>query len=140
MARAKKSTSNNPPPSNKPTGKYWLPSDARWGGFVNIRLDADDRDAFNVWKEMRGGDFWNIFDDLLGQGMKVGFSYDPENECYVVTFTGRLMETTDERCCMTTRAGTFEEALALACWKHEMTGTGYYDTYRPKTGRLDNWG
>lgn len=140
MARKARSTAQTPPPSPKPTGKYWLPQDASWGGFVNIRLNDDDKLAFATWREMRGGDFWNTFDDLLGQGMKVAFSYDPENECYICTLTGRLMSTDNSRYCMTTRAGTFEESLALSVWKHEMTGDGYYDTFRPKTGRLDNWG
>lgn len=140
MARKPRTTATNPPPSNKPTGRYWLPSEASWGGFVNIRLDASDRDAFAVWKEMRGSEFWQMFDDILGQGMKVGFAYDQENECYVCTFTGRLMETEGSRYCMTTRAGTVDESLMLACWKHEMTGSGFYDGYRPKTQKLDNWG
>jgi hypothetical protein len=140
MSRKSSSSAQTPPKSGKPLARYWLPSDAKWGGFINIKLDNSDREAFAVWHEMRGGDFWNILDDLLGQGMKVGFAYDADNECYVCTLTGRLLETDDSRFCMTTRAGTWEESVALAVWKHERTGNGFYDSFRPRTGKLDNWG
>jgi len=140
MARSKKSTATNPPPSPKPTGKYWLPQDSAWGGFINIKLTETDKEAFAAWKEMQQGGVWADFDDLLGQGMKVGLSYDPENECYICTFIGRLVSTDTARYCMTSRSGTWEDVIALALWKHAMTGTGFYDDFRPHNGRMDNWG
>lgn len=140
MARKSKSTNNVPPKTPKNLGKYWLPSDSPWGGFINIKLTDDDKIAFAAFREMQGGGFWRDFDDILGEGMKFGLSYDAENECYICTFIGRLVSTVDERFCVTTRAGTWEEVVCLAVWKHQMTGTGYYDTFRPRTGKLDNWG
>jgi hypothetical protein len=80
-----------------------------------------------------------MLDDLLADGMKYGCSYDKENECYVVTFTGKLVSNADLRCCVTTRAGTWADANALAVWKHYILCACNYDDLLT-IGRKRSWG
>lgn len=117
-------------------GVYWLPSDAAWGGFVNIRLDDQQKEEFADWFERNGSDIPLMLDDILGAGMKVAFAYDRENESYVVTFTGALVSNSNERYCATSRAGTFDKCLGVACFKHGILAQGDYGNFKPRTGRM----
>lgn len=140
MARKAKSPS---PPSQEATShmqRYWLPNDADWGGFINVRLDEDQKEAFGLWFASGDVNITNEIDDLLGQGMKVGLSYDEENECYICTFTGRLLDDFEHRYCSTSRAGTLPEVLALSVYKHTVLCGADYTDFLPKTGRKLSWG
>jgi len=121
-------------------GIYWLPNEAAWGGFINVRLDEEQKQAFLTWFADAGTAIHQLMDDVLGEGMKVGWSYDRENSCYIVTFTGALVGNSNERYVTTSRAGTFNECLALALWKHLKLADGDYGNFRPTTGQLNNWG
>jgi len=121
-------------------GVYWLPSDATWGGFINIRLQDDAKLAFNAWWETHPNESATILDDLLGEGAKFGVSYDRQNECYVSTLMGALVEGSNERYCVTTRAGSLSEVIALTVWKHAYYAKGDYGSFRPATSKLDSWG
>lgn len=126
-------------PRNKETieqGMYWLPNDAAWGGFINIRLDDQQKAEFADWFDRNGQDVPLMLDDILAEGMKVAFAYDRENQSYVVTFTGALVGGSNERYCATSRAGTFDKCLGVACYKHGILARGDYGNFRPKTGRF----
>lgn len=131
--------SSFPAPSlNK--GVYWLPNDATWGGFINIRLPEDAKIAFNAWWQDNPHQANEILDDVLGAGAKFGLSYDAENQCYIATLGGRLLLSANERYVVTTRAGTLAEVVALAMWKHAFYAKGDYDSYRPRSQTMLSWG
>jgi len=138
----KRSIAPKPSPENGAVqvGAYHSEPDAPWGGYINIRLEEAQKSAFFDWYAENAGQAPQILDTLLGDGMKVGLSYDRENECYITTFTGRLVGGSDARYCCTTRGGRLEEVLALACWKHVYVARGDYGNFRPRSGKLDNWG
>lgn len=141
MARRKKSSDfpqESPAPHSR--GKYECKPDALWGGFVNIRLNDDHKAAFTEWQSQNSIYVWQAFEDLLGLGMKVSFGYDAENECTIVTFTGRLLAAADDRRCVTSRHATAELALALAVWKHTELARGYYDAFAGDDKRVMNFG
>lgn len=119
---------------------FRLGDDAQWGGFVNIRLSDDDKANFSAWYGENAAQSGVILDELLAAGMKVSLSYDMANACYICSFTGRLMSFSDERFVMTTRAGTLNEVLALACWKHVCLVKGDYDRWLYKPSQAPNWG
>lgn len=123
-----------------PATGFHLDKDAKWGGFINIRMTDEQKLAFSSWYEDNLNVASQILDELLGAGMKVGFSYDAENQCYICTFTGKLLVSSDERYCVTTRAGTLVEVIALAVWKHVYLARGDYGGYKAKTGNFANWG
>jgi hypothetical protein len=123
-----------------PKAPYHLPDNAGWGGFINVRLSDDQKSDFRKWIEENPDLYAKLLDDVLGAGMKISASYDAANQCYISTFTGRLVAESDDRYCMTTRASTFWEVLALAVWKHYFVAREDYGRFRPRTGQFDNFG
>lgn len=139
MARKKRTHEPEQSPQTA-QGIYWLPSDAAWGGFVNIRLDDSQREAFGFWFGENASRVAQFLDEILGEGMKVGLSYDRENQCYIATFTGALVGNSNERYCATSRAGTLNECLGLAVWKHIFLTQGDYGNFRPANSTFMSWG
>lgn len=123
-----------------PVGKYWLADEAPWGGFINIKLDDDAHDAFDSWYANNMATVTDVFTELLGEGVKIGFAYDTANQCFIVTFTGALVDGDAARYCMTTRAGTWAECLGLAVWKHTVMAKGNYRDFLPRSGTFKTWG
>lgn len=140
MARKSKSSPNlDTPEQNVQQGKFWLTNDAPWGGFINVAISDAEKAQFQEWYVEQAVHVPQMVDDLLAEGMKYGISYDRENQCYIVTLTGALVVGSNLRCCVTTRAGTWAEADALASWKHYvLCGEDYGDLLT--TGRKRSWG
>jgi hypothetical protein len=139
MARPKKTSATLSTSQQTKVGKWQAEKDAPWGGFINIRVDEEQKEQFHQWCAENPEEGWRITDDLLAQGMKVGFAYDTENECYIMTLTGTLVEGSTERYCVTSRAGTLGDVIALSAWKHVVLVAGAYGDLRAN-GRLNNWG
>lgn len=141
MARKPKSSDfPSQTPEHKERPKYAVKDEAVWGGFVNIRLNDDHKKAFEAWYGSNSVYVWQAFEDILGQGMKVAFGYDPDNQCCIVTFTGRLLTLADDRRCVTSRHATPELALALAVWKHTELARGVYDGFAGDDKRFASFG
>lgn len=140
MPRPKKSVPSLDIPSQTvQQGKFWLPNDAPWGGFINVSLNDGDKQAFHTWYDVNANEVASMLDDLLGEGMKYSAAYDHENQCYIVTFTGGLVAGANLRCAVTSRSGTWGECNALAVWKHFVLCAGNYGDLLA-TGRKRNWG
>lgn len=120
-------------------GIFWLPNDAPWGGFINVTVNDAEKAEFHIWQAENTAHIAGMMDDLLAEGMKYGVAYDRENECYIVTLTGGLVEKANLRCCVTSRAGTWSDADALAVWKHYVLCAGNYGDLLT-TGRKRSWG
>lgn len=121
-------------------GLYWLPQEANWGGFINIRLEDHEKLLFEEWYEANAALTGRMLDDLLGEGVKFGLSYDRENSCYVATLTGALLLKSNERYALTTRAGTVNDVIALSVWKFVVYAGGDVGNWSPKSGKVLNWG
>lgn len=139
MAR-KKSTNGTAPVAFVQQGRFWLPSDAPWGGFLNVKLSEEQRQAFYEFCESNRGFYWLALDEFIGAGGKFGVTFDRENQAYVATLTGALVAGSNERYCSTSRAGTLDEVIALAMYKHDVLAGGDYDDFRPRTGTFKQWG
>lgn len=140
MPRSKKSSPNfDTPEKNITQGKYWVTNDAPWGGFINVAVNDAERDDFKSWLVEHAQDVPSMLDDLMGEGMKYGCTFDRENGCYVATLTGGLVVGSNLRCCVTSRAGTWAECDGLAVWKHYVLCGGDYGDLLA-TGRKRNWG
>lgn len=114
------------PAKNVEQGKYWLPSEAGWGGFINVRMTEQAKEDFFSWESANAVHIAGYVDDHIGEGIKLGLAYDRENECVIVTYTGKLVAISPDRFCCTSRAGTTQQALALAVYKHEVMAEGDY--------------
>lgn len=110
------------------------------GGFLNVKLDEAQKSAFYRFADENRGFHWLALDDALSQGVKFGATYDRENQAYVVTLTGALVVGSNERYCSTSRAGTLDEAIAVAMYKHDVMAQGDYSDFMPRTGTFKQWG
>ena len=136
-SKAKSEPVASPVTSSQP---FYCDPKAEWGGFINIRLSDEHKAAFYDWLATNKNNVVPALEELAGAGMKIAFSYDAENEATVVTFTGNLVSGKPARWCVTTRAGSLAECLALACWKHYVLADQRYDDYLPKSDTLKRWG
>jgi hypothetical protein len=139
MARKKRNAVDEPKPEIQ-QGIYWTDNDAAWGGFINIRLDDEQKSSFHAWFGEYSSTVAGFIEDVLAEGMKVSMSYDRENQCHIATFTGALVRNSNERYVTTSRAGTLNESLGLAVWKHFFLADGDYGNYKPRTSTLMSWG
>lgn len=114
----------------------------KWGGFIDIRLDEDQKAAFRVWALDNEETVWTDFAEIVSGGFKYGLSYDSENDCWIATFTasGENLMGLRDRYCLTARAPAWQTALALLVYKHVEIAHGNWGEYRPVTHRMDNFG
>lgn len=140
MATAKKKQTPSTAPNLQ--GQPYLCSEtAQWGGYVNVRLNEEQKGGFNAWFQEHGTLYWEMMIEVIGDGMKVSFAYDNSHSCYMVTFTGNLLRTPEgDRFVCTSRSASLEEAMALAVWKHFILAHGDYSNYMPKTQNFMQWG
>lgn len=111
------------------------------GGFINIRLDDEQKREFYSWLEANAAHYSAAIDDMLGAGVKLTLAYDAEHQAYIVTVTGALVGSApNKRFASTSRAGTLPEALALTVWKHTALTEGDYGNYSPKDSTWMTWG
>jgi len=136
---AKKSTASTEAPH--PNQQYALPSDAPWGGFVNIRLSDEQKDQYFSWLRENAANASALFTDMLGSGIKATFSYDLEHSCFIVAVTGALMGgSPNTRFVSTSRSSDLADAISLTVWKHFILASGDYGNYRPKDSSFMMWG
>lgn len=136
------------PRSNKPAEKapsrgqqYHLPNEAPWGGFINIKIDDEQKAEFFAWVEANAAHYSALFDDMLGDGLKASFSFDAEHECYILSLQGALLGSDPtKRYVSTSRAGTLPEVIALTVWKHVELAKGDYGNFSPKDSSFMRWG
>jgi len=136
MPRAKKDP-NNPKPTSKPEPKA---PEMDWGGFLNLRLTEEHKADFDAWHEASRETIGVLLDDAMIDGLKVSIAYSPENEAYCATFTGQLIPAHNTRYAASSWAGTWQEAVALMCWKHFVLAQGSWFDFLPHSGKLKRWG
>lgn len=91
-----------------------------WGGFVQVSIDEAHREEFDQWADETGAAIYRELNDALATGLKFTLAYDGANQCHIASLTGRP-DVAGERtftCCLSARAGTFEDAIAVLMYKH----------------------
>lgn len=141
MARAKRTKRDENLDAEKiQRGLLYSPNEATWGGFINIRLDDEQKSSFYAWFEGHSEAVSGYVDDILGEAGKISLAFDIENSAYIVTLTGSLVSGSNERYASTSRAGSLHEALALTVWKHFILCGADYGNYRPRNSTFMQWG
>lgn len=140
MPRSRKSPVQPTPTEEIEQGRFWSHPDAEWGGFINVRLEEDAKPEIDKWLEENNDQVYPLMDDLMGDGMKIGFSWDRLNQCAIVTLTGSIHANYMVRYVMTTRARGWYDALVLALWKHYIYLKCDWGNYLPRTSRSAVWG
>jgi hypothetical protein len=120
---------------------YVLPNDAPWGGFINMRLDEEQKAEFYEWLPQAEPHVEGEVDDMLALGIKLSLSYDWQNQCFICSVTGALVGADRaSRYTSTSRASTRHEVLALTVWKHHVLVEGDYGNFAPQSGAVMKWG
>lgn len=138
--RAPKGKSNVAQVEEQVRGIYYTDNEAVWGGFINIRLDDEQKSSFYAWYEDNHPTISKLLEDAICEGVKHGLAYDGKHQTFISTFTGALVLNSTERYVSTSRAGTMLEAIGLAVWKHFVLCDGDYGNYKPSNSAFLTWG
>lgn len=98
-----------------------LAKDAKVGNmprFVDIKLTAEEREAFIPWTKRDGPGLVTFLQSLADDGYRVGVTWTGEQQAYTVSLTCRSVGHINEGLCMTSFAKSLELALWLAIYKH----------------------
>jgi len=117
-----------------------IDGDPEWGGFINVRIDAETKEQYKAWLEGEGQSYWKYLEDLLAEGLKFGLSWDAENNCYIATLVGFGCLVDDFRYCLNSRSDISGDATALLVFKHEVLARGDWSSYKPRSGHFESWG
>lgn len=117
--------------------RYFCPADAVWGGYINLRIDPNERADFDGWQVEEGTNLSRYLAEAVVDGLKLSLTYDAENSSYIATFTGSGCGGDKARYCLSARSGELNEAINLLLYKHLVLLDGNWSSYRPATGRMD---
>ncbi len=107
-------------------------AEIQWGGFIDVKLDADDKAAF---RDFESSNFqWTYLEDVLADEIKLSLSYDGDNDTYLCSLTSIKHAGNNLRCVLTARADTWERAIMLAIFKHAALLEGDWGRFKPATG------
>lgn len=120
MPRGKQSSRTSAVESEGPPFSRKVQKADQWGGFVQVSLDEAHRDDFDQWASETGPAIYRELTTALDSGLKFTLSYDGANQCYIASLTGRpdVAGIRPFTCCLSARAGTFEDAIAVLMYKH----------------------
>lgn len=91
--------------------------------FVDIRLDQIQRADF-VAQAVSADDLLAALAELIGDGLRVGFSWAEAQNAYICSLTGKGGSGDNFGLCMTSFAASPAIALALAFYKHSVVCGG----------------
>jgi len=123
MARNGKSTSNN---------KGFAEIE-----FVDLRLDAVQKEEFVQWKKALGEDSYSAITDLVGTGHKLSLTWDDNGNCFIASFTCRDERNVNTGKCITSRSDDWYEAALLGVFKATVI---FKNGAWLGATRKDNWG
>lgn len=86
--------------------------------FANVHLSAEDKAAFQKWWAHDEIDVTEQLSVCVSAGQKVTLSYSSEKNMYICSITCRVEGHVNENWCVTSRAGTFEQVIAVALFKY----------------------
>jgi len=111
--------------------------EVEWGGFINVKLTSDEKEAYTQWLDGDGASFWAMLVDGISTGLKFGLSWDGENDCFVATYSGCGVVDDDRRYCLTARGATMESATALLVFKDVIMLEQDWGRYKPSSGMAE---
>jgi len=105
--------------------------------FVNTRLTAEQATEFRQWSKDNISALVALVTELLGDGYKLSFTYDHNNDCFICSLTGVKGHPINGELVLTSRSDDWQEAILLSAWKHFILFQGRrWET----TETRPNWG
>lgn len=120
----KKSNSHNP--------KDWVNYE-----FINWTLNNAEKEQFAEWYKENAATAFDDLQGLLASGYKVSISHDVSNDCSIATLTCKEPTDPNYGYCLTSRASTGWEAMAICLFKTFELAKDYE---WPKEVRTNNYG
>jgi hypothetical protein len=111
-----------------------------WGGWIDIRMTDELKDAFTKWFEASGNLFWSLLEEILADGLKASCSWDATNDCFVASLNGQGAKSINKRYSLTARSGDMYEAIMLVLFKHVVVLESDWGNYRFDNKYTANWG
>lgn len=112
--------------------------DMRKINFVTIRLSKSDKPDFEKWFDKEHSNIIGWREKLVLDGYKVGASFDPERDAFIVAVTGTPNCVHNTSNCFTSRSDVLTEAEMMCYYKHYILANGEgWDTI---ASELDGWG
>lgn len=124
----------------RPVNQIMKEPELEWGGFIDLRLNSDEKAAVEQWGAAFDGEIWAWVLDAVGKGLKFGLSFDRPNNTFVASFNGQGALTIQKRFSLTSRAGSADEAIKLLAYKHFVLLREDWGNFKPSGSNIPNWG
>jgi len=105
--------------------------------FIDLRLDAAQKEEFLAWKKAAGEDSYDIVTDFVGTGHKLSVTWDDNGNCFIASFTCKDERSANIGKCITSRSDTWFEAIMLGVFKAQVVFKG---AAWLGASRKDSWG
>jgi len=121
-----------------PKKKETLP----WGGYLNVRLNEDQKQQFSQWYSELGDDVWELFLQSLMEGMKFSLTYDSGTDTYTACLTNSPRHTcgVSSLYVLSAFAPDWRLAVAALMFKHYQLLGGTWENYSPSKPIQDRLG
>lgn len=86
--------------------------------FVDWRLDAEEKKAFNAYYDKQGTELLSEANTLLQSNYKMTISYDENNNSFLCTLVPKDEKDPNKGWALTSRAADPFKAIAISLWKH----------------------
>lgn len=94
---------------------------AKWRGFINARLNAQEKAAVKEM-DLDGDTIAQFCADVAAAGYKVGLSYSIPEDVYTVSLTGQYVAKANAGMTLSMRHRDFATAMAAIAWCVDMDG------------------
>lgn len=91
-----------------------------WGGFINIKLSATQKTAFDAYVKDANAAAWDAVSSLLFDGSKLTLTYNPINDTVNASVTGQLVHGVDQRFTLSCFAPDWQQAILLLVFKWDV--------------------
>lgn len=105
--------------------------------FIDLRLNAADKDAFRAWMENTFEDLLFKQADVVSSGWKMSLSWDMQNVCFISSATCRDETSVNFGVTVTSRSEDAFEATCLTVYKLSVL---FPEQDLRKAGSSNNWG
>lgn len=105
--------------------------------FVRIELSTEHRKAFTKWLKDEGEHVLPRLFEILQDDYKMSVSHDGDRNTYIATFTRKGEVFPNTHCCLSARHDTFDAAIALLIYKHDLLCT---ENDWSSATDVENWG
>lgn len=113
--------------------------EASWGGFANIELTPDDKQAI-LGGILDGESTLDIISEMVGTGHKITLSYDADRDTINVSATGKYKYCRNAGLTLTAFGRSLGDTLTVLAYKHDVIAKGDWAKVSKKSYRDEDFG